>query len=302
MSPAPGPDPGPDALAEELARPPARLRGTQRRRAPREPVFYFSLRSPYSWLAYRDLLDRYPDVAERVRWEPFWEPDEHWRRVLGEAGVRFHYVDMSRAKALYVLQDVRRLARDRGLALTWPVDRAPRWEVAHFAFLRARRQGRGRPFVAAVYRARWEQGRDISDPATVGAIAAEIGLDAAEHAGAVEDPDLRDEALDALRALDADGVFGVPFFVTGRERFWGLDRLAAFAALVRTAEQPATEQPAAEQPSTEQPAADPLAADRAAGDQSMRPAAVQQAGPADLAAGEPVLVPGGDIGHAGGCG
>src|SRR4030095_2728769 len=51
-------------------------------RTPRQPVFYFSLRSPYSWLAYRDLLDRYPDVAERVRWEPFWEPDESWRQLL----------------------------------------------------------------------------------------------------------------------------------------------------------------------------------------------------------------------------
>ncbi len=234
-------------------------------RAPREPVFYFSLRSPYSWLAYRDLLDRYPDVAERVRWEPFWEPDESWRQVLADAGVRFHYVDMSRAKALYVLQDVRRLVRERGLAMSWPVDTAPRWEVAHFAFLRARRHGSGRAFVDAVYRARWEQGRDISDPDTIGAVAAELGLDAAEHAGAAEDPELRDEALAALRALDKDGVFGVPFFVAGRERFWGVDRLAAFAALVRDTP------------------------------------AVSSAEPAEPA-GEPVLVPGGDAGHAGGCG
>ena len=138
-------------------------------------------------------------MAGRVRWEPFWEPDESWRQVLADAGVRFHYVDMSRAKALYVLQDVRRLTRDRGLAISWPVDRAPRWEVAHFGFLRARRHGRGRDFVDAVYRARWEQGRDISDPETIGAVAAELGLDAAEHAGAAEDPELRDEALAALR-------------------------------------------------------------------------------------------------------
>jgi 2-hydroxychromene-2-carboxylate isomerase len=233
-------------------------------RAPRQPVFYFSLRSPYSWLAYRDLLDRYPDVTERVRWEPFWEPDESWRQVLADAGIRFHYVDMSRAKALYVLQDVRRLTRDRGLSLTWPVDRAPRWEVAHFAFFRARRRGRGREFIDAVYRARWQQGRDISDPATLGAVAAELGLDPAEHAGAADDPELRDEALSALRALDRDGVFGVPFFVVGREHFWGLDRMAAFAALVRA-------------------------------DSSTNP-------PEQPAAAEPVLVPGGDIGHAGGCG
>jgi 2-hydroxychromene-2-carboxylate isomerase len=247
-------------------------------RAAREPVFYFSLRSPYSWLAYRDLTERYPDVAERVRWEPFWEPDDSWRQALADAGGRFHYVDMSRAKALYILQDVRRLARDRGLAISWPVDRAPRWEVAHLAFLRARRHGRGREFVGAVYRARWEQGRDISDPGTVGAVAAGLGLDAAEHAAAAEDPELREEALAALRALDRDGVFGVPFFVAGRERFWGLDRLAPFVALVRGEEgaAPAAETPAVAAPAVETPDVE--------------------------APGEPALVPGGDLGHAGGCG
>lgn len=228
-----------------------------------EPVFYFSLRSPYSWLAYRDLLSSYPDVADRVRWEPFWEPAEEWRQRLAAAGGRFHYVDMSRAKALYVLQDVRRLARERGLAISWPVDRAPRWEVAHLGYLRARRLGAGRPFVDGVYRARWEQGRDISDPATIGAVAAELGLDPAAHAGAAEDPELRAEALDALLALDRDGVFGVPFFTAGRDHFWGLDRLPHFAAALRATT-----------------------------------AAVPPAEP-----GEPgTLVPAGDAGHAGGCG
>lgn len=236
-------------------------------RAPKEPVFYFSLRSPYSWLAHQDLLARYPDVAERARWEPFWEPDPGWQRMLTEAGGRFHYVDMSKAKALYILQDVRRLARERGLAVSWPLDTAPRWEVAHLAFLRARREGMGAPFVAAAYRARWEDGRDISDPAVIGEVAAALGLDPAAHAGAAQDPELRPEALAALLALDRDGVFGVPFFTLGRDRFWGLDRLPAFVAAVR--------------------------------------AATLRAQPADeiVAPEEPVrIAPGGDAGHAGGCG
>jgi 2-hydroxychromene-2-carboxylate isomerase len=233
-------------------------------RAPKAPVFYFSLRSPYSWLAYRDLLDRYPDVAEVARWEPFWEPDPSWQATLTEAGGRFHYVDMSKAKALYILQDVRRLARSRGLAVSWPIDVAPRWEVAHLAFLRARRCGAGREFVAAVYRARWEQARDISDPAVIGELAAGLGLDPDAHAGAADDPELRTEALDALLALDRDGVFGVPFFTVGRDRFWGLDRLPQFVAAVRGAALPLDEIVA----------------------------------PEELAR----IAPGGDAGHAGGCG
>lgn len=195
--------------------------------------FYFSLRSPYSWIGYRDLLDVYPDVAAAVQWLPFWEPEPDLLHRLQAAGDSFPYVDMSRAKALYILQDVRRLARRRDLDMVWPVDRSPRWEVAHLAYLAAVRLDAGPAFIDAAYRARWESGRDISDPAVIGEIAVELGLDPAPLVKAADDPGLREEGLTALRAVARDGVFGVPFFVCGREKFWGVDRLADFAAAVR---------------------------------------------------------------------
>ena len=181
-----------------------------------------------------------------------------------EADGAFPYVDMSRAKALYILQDVRRLAADRGLKITWPVDRAPCWEVAHLAYLVAREHDAGPRFIASVYRARWEEGRDISDRATIAAIGANLGLDPVALATAADDPAVRRNGLRALQAIDTDGVFGVPFFIQGRDKYWGLDRLPEFVAAVR---------------------GDALA----------------------IAGVEPVLAhgpggPGGDQGHAGGCG
>jgi 2-hydroxychromene-2-carboxylate isomerase len=234
------------------------------------PRCYFSLRSPYSWLAHHDLLTRYPDLAATVEWRPFWEPDPLSLRMLTEAGGRFPYVENSRPKARYILQDVRRLAAQRGLAVSWPVDRQPCWEVAHLAYLVARRTGHGPRFVARTYQARWQEGRDISDPATIAAIAGELGLRPDELTGAVDDPQVRAEGLQALLEIDRDGVFGVPFFVLGFEKFWGVDRLPLFAAAVR---------------------------DRALGRPSPpAPAGWPGPGPergADTAA---------DLGHAGGCG
>ncbi len=195
--------------------------------------FYFSFRSPYSWLGYHDLLARFPDVAAAVEWRPLWEPDDDLLRLLTESGARFPYVGMSRPKSLYILADVRRLARRRGLSMRWPVDHAPHWEVAHLAYLAACRLGHGAPFVAAVYRARWECGRDISDPGVIGAIGAELGLDPRPLAEAAGNPELRAEGLRALQAVARDGVFGVPFFVLGHERFWGVDRLTDFAEALR---------------------------------------------------------------------
>ena len=224
---------------------------------PSEPVrWYFSLRSPYSWLTYRDLMAHYPDVAGALRWIPFWEPDERSERMLHAAGGRFPYVAMSRPKHLYMLQDVRRLARARGLSITWPADRSPCWEVAHLAYLVAEAEGMHREFVAAVYRERWERGRDICLPATIAAIGRELGLDPDRLAGAADDERVRDRGTEILLAIDRDGVFGVPFFIRGYDRFWGLDRLSNVVALVRGTA--GTERPA---PDVDYPEPSPLTAD-----------------------------------------
>ncbi|KLL12206.1 MULTISPECIES: 2-hydroxychromene-2-carboxylate isomerase [Protofrankia] len=207
----------------------------------RTPRFYFSLRSPYSWLAYRRLLAEYPDIAELVEWVPFWEPDE--RSAAALTGT-FPYSAMSRAKHLYILQDVSRLARQAAVPLAWPVDRAPVWEIPHLAYLVAERAGLGREYVAATYRTRWEQGRDICDRAIVAEIAASIGVDPDAAASAADDPDLRADGCAILERICRDGVFGVPFFVNGFNRYWGVERLADFAAELRARLVPATGLPA----------------------------------------------------------
>ncbi|MFJ6794766.1 2-hydroxychromene-2-carboxylate isomerase [Streptomyces sp. NPDC091268] len=199
-------------------------------RAPKPPRFYFNLRSPYSWFALLELRAHHPELAARLQWRPFWEPDATSARLLGEAGGEFPYTPMSRAKQFYILRDVRRLSAERGLAVTWPVDKDPWWEPAHLAWFVAERHGKGVEWVERVSRARWQEGRDICSPATVRDLAEEIGLDPEEAAGAVTDPEVRAQGVKALQDVQRDGVFGVPYFVNGSEPYWGLDRLADFAA------------------------------------------------------------------------
>lgn len=205
-------------------------RGGGRARRRRPPRFYFSLRSPYSWLAYRDLLDRYPGVAEAVEWVPFFEPDELSRKLLAEAKGAFPYTPMSPEKHRYILQDVRRLAAERGLSFSWPVDREPVWEVPHLGYLAAARHGKGPEFIALAQRARWELGLDVCDRAVIGGFGAELGLDGEELASASDDSSLRAEGVRVLLEIQRDGVFGVPFFVDHFDKYWGVDRLPAFAA------------------------------------------------------------------------
>jgi 2-hydroxychromene-2-carboxylate isomerase len=210
----------------------------------RKARFYFSLRSPYSWLAYREILARYGDVAERVDWVPFWEPDPRSASMLAELRGQFPYSAMSRAKHLYILQDVGRLARSRGIPLAWPVDRDPVWEIPHLGYLVASRNGRGPDYIAAAYRARWEEGRNICDRSTIAEIGTALGLDPTELASASDDPALRADGVRILLEVCRDGVFGVPFFVHGYSRYWGLDRLEEFVHHLRAQSPSATAMPA----------------------------------------------------------
>ncbi|MEU9714605.1 DsbA family protein [Streptomyces sp. NPDC047976] len=206
------------------------------------PRFYFSLRSPYSWLAYRELMDRHPDLVERLEWVPFFEPDEESSRMLQERGGRFPYSEMSREKNRYVLQDIGRITKARGITVNWPVDKDPVWEVPHLGYLVAAREGRGHDYIAAVYRARFGEGRNICDPGTIADIGLALGIAPQTLSTAESDPELRAQGVDVLMDVCKDGVFGVPFFVRGYTRYWGLDRLDAFVEHLR-AEAPASVPP-----------------------------------------------------------
>ncbi|MEU2774265.1 DsbA family protein [Streptomyces sp. NPDC007162] len=191
-------------------------------------------RRSYSWLAYRTLTEHHGHLVERLEWLPFFEPDETSARMLRERGGRFPYSEMSREKNRYILQDVGRITKARGITVNWPVDVDPVWEVPHLGYLVAAREGRGHDYIAAVYRARFAEGRNVCDPETVADIGRDLGIDPEVISRAHEDPELRERGADILTEVCTDGVFGVPFFVQGYTRFWGLDRLDAFVEHVRT--------------------------------------------------------------------
>ncbi|WP_025272361.1 2-hydroxychromene-2-carboxylate isomerase [Haloglycomyces albus] len=198
------------------------------------PKFYFSLRSPYSWLAYHDLRHRHPHLIDRLEWIPFWEPGEHMEQELNDEGVRFLYTPMSAAKHHYILRDVRRLARERELTIAWPMDEHTDWEVTHLPYYLAVDQGRGHDYIQAVYRARWQEGDDVCDPKVIAGIFTELGLDPDPAYHASSDPELRRRGRESLTAVERDAVFGVPFFTRGWDKYWGIDRLEAFVKALPT--------------------------------------------------------------------
>lgn len=194
----------------------------------RNPRIFFSFRSPFSWLAVERLMRAVPDAMERIEFIPYWEPDRATEQAMKERGARFHYVQMSKAKQLYILHDVKRLARESGFDLVWPVDRDPWWEPSHLGWLKARTLGAGSAFYRAVTAARWLQGEDISKPEVIGSLADSIALDPETIVGASSDERIRAEGVDCLVEAFQDDIFGVPYFRYGNDRFWGVDRVDRF--------------------------------------------------------------------------
>lgn len=187
-------------------------------------LWYASLRSPYSWLALeqarRHNLSLYDTATMRV----FYEPSDVSLARMSAAGTSFHYTAMSKAKHLYILRDVRRLAAALGTTITWPIDTDVDWEpsAALCQAVLNDNQIVGKELVLAISRARWTEALDISNLKELKRIAGEVGAEKIETLADIEQSDLLQQmAMD----MDYDGVFGVPYFKIGREPFWGVDRL-----------------------------------------------------------------------------
>ena len=129
-------------------------------------------------------LRRPQEVLEFI---PYWDPDPRTEAALTAAGGAFHYVQMSKPKHLYLLQDAKRLARRLDVPMRWPIDVDPWWELPHLGFLAARERGAGEAFYREVIAARWQRGEDVCTPEVLAGVAERAGVDPAVVLGAVDD-------------------------------------------------------------------------------------------------------------------
>ena len=142
----------------------------------------------------------------------------------------------SAAKAAYLMQDLLRSAAHYGIPLkppsVFPINGLQPLRGAMWA----QQAGVFPVYHAAMFRAAWQQDRNVSDRATVTTIAAEIGLPAAALGAALDDPAIKDALKTSTERAIQLGVFGVPIFKVGDELFWGADRMDFVArALARRA-------------------------------------------------------------------
>lgn len=182
--------------------------------------YFFTPVSPFVYLA-GDRLERLAErQGARIRYIPL-DATALFPRTGGQVLAERH-----ESRKAYRLQELARWSKRLGMKLDlqpmfFPVNPAP----ASYAIIAAAAAGGGDlgALVRAFPRAVWAEGRNIAEDEVVKAILAENGFDPA-----VADRGMFMAADVYMRNLDeavARGVFGLPFYIVGEERFWGQDRL-----------------------------------------------------------------------------
>jgi 2-hydroxychromene-2-carboxylate isomerase len=190
---------------------------------------YLSTGSPWVYLA----APRLPALAARHGARLVYRPLDAGALFAQTGGVAL--ADRHESRRAYRLQELRRQSAKLSMPLNpqpafYPVNAAP----SAYALIAAQAEGGGdiHALLQALCRAYWAEDRNIADDDVIRDCLAKAGFD----------PALADRGLLAgaetygrnlFEAVER-GVFGVPFFIVGEERFWGQDRIDDLEAHLST--------------------------------------------------------------------
>jgi 2-hydroxychromene-2-carboxylate isomerase len=126
----------------------------------------------------------------------------------------------------YEQLEVRRFVHRRGIKqFTWN----PFFPVNTLLIMRgaiaAQLDGVFERYVDVVFQAMWAEPKKMDDPAVVGAVLQQSGLDGAALLARTQEPEVKDRLLKNTEDSVARGTFGSPTFFVGDEIFFGKDRL-----------------------------------------------------------------------------
>jgi 2-hydroxychromene-2-carboxylate isomerase len=181
--------------------------------------FYFDVGSPAAHIAWH----RLPKVFEgkaRIAYRPV---------LLGGVfqATGNQSPAMVPAKGKYMFADLARYARRDGI----PFQNNPFFPINTLMLMRGavglqmQDEARMVRYVDAMFRAIWVEGKNMNDPAVVGAVLQQAGFDSAQLLALTADPAVKERLKTATQEAVERGVFGAPTFFVDGEMYWGQDRI-----------------------------------------------------------------------------
>lgn len=195
-------------------------------RAQRLPLdFYFSFRSPYSYLALQRLFALADHYQLRLNIKP----------VLPMV---MRGLPLPRAKRFYILQDAKREAEQLGLPfgrICDPVGAGVEHCMALFGLAQA--QNKEREYLLSMASGIWAEGRNVADDAQLAPLLERAGLAWSDAQPLLYDNGWREAAEAHRQELEDLGLWGVPALhlhlpqapitLWGQDRFWALEAAIA---------------------------------------------------------------------------
>lgn len=184
--------------------------------------FFFDCSCPWSYLALGRLQEAAIRTGARIVYRPVWLAEINRNAAMNQAG---RQDDLSAARQRYRSKDLQDWARFCGVPL-----REPDFEYAETGWAQrgaivALRAGCVVGYLDGIYRARFAEQRDISQPMDVTEVAENAGLDAKQFAAALGAPDTLDELRENAARLLEYGGFGTPTMLVGTDLYFGNDRM-----------------------------------------------------------------------------
>lgn len=173
--------------------------------------------------------------AVRVRWLPYELNPEMPADGMPRAEYRARKFGPERSARADA--DLTRLGEEEGVAFAFSrIARTPNTRAAHALIEHAAARGLDEEVVEGLFRAYFEDARDIGRPEELVEIAGAAGLDAAEVRGALEDRELRERVVALEGEAARLGIAGVPFFVlNGAQALSGAQSTETWIEILRRA-------------------------------------------------------------------
>lgn len=192
---------------------------------------FFDCSSPWTWLGFESLQQALPRLSCEVVYRPI---------LVG--GV-FNAVNPSvyqnrenpvPAKQKYYTKDLQDWARLVGVEIgnppVFPVNSVKVMRGAFFAV----EQDCLVPYARAFFSAYWRELKDISQPAIIAPIIADLGLNVEQFFAAIETAPYKDRLRANTQELIERGGFGSPtFFIDEKDMYFGNDRLPLIEARLK---------------------------------------------------------------------
>lgn len=205
----------------------------------RDPVieFFFDCSSPWTYLAFRNLLTLATRLDAPIAWRPV---------LVGgifnavNPGVYAAREDWNSAKNRYILKDVQDCARAVGVEMHFPPKIFP---VNSVKAMRAClwiagdrvAQVKLQDFIEAVFAAYFSREEDISNDEVLARICTTAGIDADSCLAGMTLPHIKEQLKTNTGEAMKRGAFGSPTFFVGDDMYFGNDRLPLVEAAIQRA-------------------------------------------------------------------